>query len=335
MKNTLAIDVGYGNTKFVAGGDPSKNQFVEGIFRSIARPVHRRASRHANTALDQRDEIVIDVDGAPFAVGPDAHTGASGAMPLHLQYPLTNEYLALTRGAMHYASKLPNSSIGSRIDLLALGLPVSNMGLANRLKERMLGDHWIESGDSGRTSLVTVEQVRVLPQPVGTLLTWASQPGRNRQESGLTLVIDVGYCTFDWFSSLGLKQVPERCGSFAGGISQLLSPIQSALQSDTGIELSLAGVEDGLLTGQVFSMGRCIDFAPYMDIAKSVANEIVNRFAGAFGSGQGYRNILCTGGGAVHFQAALQAIFPGAEIVFLPDPVMANARGFFILGMAM
>jgi plasmid segregation protein ParM len=337
-RQIMAADVGYGNTKYVMGMD-SKGQFFEGLFPSIARPVYRRQNTVDASMVQQMNEVVISAEGKDYAVGPDAAISGSTPPQLHMQYPLTSQYLALTRGAMHFGAK----TLGTRlaiIDLLMLGLPVSNMAQIDALKQKMTGEHDVpiaNPSEGMQIGKVLVKNVRVLPQPVGALVYWAFRHKRQvqLQDRSTNLVIDIGYFTFDWFSAYGMKQMQDRSGAFNGGVSQILKEVQRLASLDYSRNLSLAAVEEGLRTGQTYSGGIRMEFQRYQQVMRTQAAELVSEFVSRLGQGDSYRNVIVTGGGADYCREALEVAFKGADLFILPDSVMANARGFYMAGASL
>ena len=82
-----------------------------------------------------------------------------------------------------------------RIDVLVTGLPVSQYlddARRNALAEQMRGTHQVTPK---RT--VSVEKVKVIPQPIGGLLDYIAQEDADIDDA-LVLVIDPGFFSVDW-----------------------------------------------------------------------------------------------------------------------------------------
>ena len=96
-KVVRAVDVGYGNTKYVTGVEGNALRCAH--FASSA-PVC--ASHEAREALGgKRRTLGIGIGDFTYEVGPDAHLAADvyQTRQMHDGYCETPEYLALTRGA--------------------------------------------------------------------------------------------------------------------------------------------------------------------------------------------------------------------------------------------
>ena len=95
-----AIDVGFGNVKFTKGYDQEGKEVVCEMFPSLAPSA---ASMGLDGYMGQRNTVIVQAGSSKFEVGPDAmlamNTNASRSMDI--DFPLSDQYLALTRGAMH------------------------------------------------------------------------------------------------------------------------------------------------------------------------------------------------------------------------------------------
>ena len=99
---------------------------------------------------------------------------------------------------------------------------------------------------------VQPSRVIVLPQPFGSL-NLASEEEKNYvlfDDGVVSLVIDPGYNTFDWFVAQSMKAQMHLCGSFQGGVSQILKKVSAPMSNDHGVEsLSFGDVEHCLVAG--------------------------------------------------------------------------------------
>jgi len=227
------------------------------------------------------------------------------------------------------------------IDVLVLGLPVANW--KPRQAELMKigsGPHPIpvpiaQRAQFGETLSVTVGKVIVVPQPVGALQHAVMNLPRTelRQDKRVRMVIDPGYNTFDWFVSVGVRPDLQRCGSLQGGVSQLLKLVANAAGARLGVgTLNLKEVEDGLASGSMLTQGKKLDMKEFEPIAQDEAREVVDRFLNAIDASLKIDIIHLTGGGASFYIKALREALPGYDIQVEPGTVMANARGFYLIG---
>lgn len=346
MKNehtVLAVDVGYGNTKAVWSRQsiPGKpGSWSQICFRSVCAEVVV-ADSDSRISTNSSDRVLVNVGDHRFFVGPKA-TSEGGLRALHPDYINTPEHEALLLGAWHYMFKA-TGKVTPAVDLLVLGLPVSSFQ-ANKKKLSEIGSRprrvpvpmHLQS-TYGKTEVeVKARQVLVLPQPMGGLRL--ATDGNSAQElfddSVIGMVIDPGYSTFDWFVTDGMAPQLELCGSFQGGVSQLLKAVSSQMAFDHGIGFENFGrIEMALAAGELNLHHKKIDMLPYRKIASKTASAVVAEFLQSFDpSKSNVSHIFVCGGGASFYIDALRARLPYSRIEVMPEGVMSNCRGYWLTG---
>ena len=340
MKKVLAIDVGFGNLKAVWGrSDPGKSEirrWNEICFKAVAHPA---LVDEADTGMGGTDRVLVTVRGNPFYVGPQA-TVAEGVRALHEDYVSTDEYEALIVGAWAYMFK-DTQTVTPTIDMLVLGLPVSRFKstrarlkeVGARFRQVPVPENLRDRHDS-RLLEVRAAKVLVVPQPFGGLRL-ASEDDQNRElfdDRVVSLMIDPGYNTFDWFVSNGMNPQLDLCGSFGGGVANILRKVAVKISLDHGIEApNFAHVESCLVSGSMNVGFKMINMRAYQNLATQEGRLAVSEFLQLFNpaKNQVSRIYLC-GGGAEFYAQALRERLPGYHIEQMDEPVMANARGFWL-----
>jgi len=321
MKTIRAIDIGYGNTKYVASR--SEREIRCAMFPSLA-PVASQLELSTGMA-STRDTVVVKIEGIAYEVGPGARLGlkAHHTRILHSEYVETNEYLALVRGALAYMQV-------THLDLLVVGLPVGLMnskarGLAKQLK----GRHPVGGGRE-----VFVQHVWTLAQPLGGFLDYAMGQGLYETLADqVNLIIDPGYYTVDWLTGLGVQAMPERTGSFAGGTHAILQTLARGVSETLGVAYTdIDAIDRALDKDRLRVGGREIDLAPHWRQAEARIGEAVNAIANSVGDALDVNNIILVGGGSKFYEAAIRRRFPSPRLIVAPEPVYANVRGFQIAG---
>lgn len=324
MHTTIrAVDVGYGNTKYTLSHS-REGEIPCGVFASIVAPAV--AGDLSDGALARRNTATVRVNGCDYEVGPDAElvTGAHAARVLHGEFLGTSEYLALLRGALHYMEV-------ERIDLLVVGLPVSYLAdKAAALRVLAEGTHALSPKQS-----VQVAKALVLAQPLGGLAYHAMTRGLyGRFLQTRNLIVDPGYYTVDWLTTKGLQPLPKRCGSFAGGMHAVARAVARTVASEERIPPDeLPALDAALRDGYLTLFGRRTPLQPrHLEAARGVTEEAAHAIANSVGTGRDIEAILLVGGGADLYREALARRYPKHAVHIVPEPVLANVRGFQLIG---
>ena len=331
QKVIRAIDVGYGNTKFVSYHKQGAQMMQCAIFPSIT--PHASTGGDLNAGVFQRrNTVLIPINGVVYEVGKDARLAqdASYGRALTSAYSLTDSYLALVRGAMYYMGE-------EHIDMLVVGLPVNTyQSHSGKLLDRLCGAHLVPKSIGGVPSAelveVLVDEVRVLPQPVGAFFDHAiSNNLYARMRSQMNLIIDPGFYTLEWVVSHAVKTINARSGAHSGGMSSILGVMAEAIGKDLGIQISdISGIDEALRLGvKPRFFNKELDLTEYIALAKEKARQFVGVMATKVGSqGVDINNIILAGGGAAFFEDVIQESFPHHDLIITPDPIYANVRGF-------
>lgn len=317
-----AIDLGFGNTKFSTGFLPDGSIHGD-LFQSIVTPVSKTDAR--NNLMEDRNTAIVEVDGAFYEVGPDAHITKNNDRVLHEDYVNHPNYSALMKGALYYMG-------AKEIDVLVLGLPVSMHLLAPILKEKFTGE--VKVNDS---LTVKVNEVIVLDQPYGALIYYASLSDENRQrlEGRNNVVIDPGYFTYDWLYAHGFKKDRTRSDSHNSGISSILIDVAKSFGLDYDIPnyKDLINMDRGLRTGSAFLYGNPKPMEKYYPLVSSLAQTSINAMQNQIGNDcRDVDNFILAGGGSYLYEPGLRAAFPHHEILTIPDSVFANLKGYILRG---
>lgn len=323
--STIAVDVGYGNTKaaFGLGAEVATH-----MFPSLAPLAKTSNLTPANgTPFRARNVVTVAVDGARYEVGPEvslnaaySHTGRT----LSEDFVSTPSYAALLGGALKYVG-------ATEIERLVLGLPVHNMQkYANYLKDRFTGELDFGWGP------IRVDGVLPLPQPLGTLITYIQQSGAHYDPDNAYLVIDVGYFTTDWVVAHGYTMDDTRSGGVPGGASRVYKQVAELIAQAEGQPVdSIERLDKAIREDKTFLFfKKDLVVRPYLDEAIALAHQTVKEVQSRVGRTEDIRAIILTGGGARLYAPAIQAAFPLNTIHVMDAPCFANVRGFYTIGSA-
>lgn len=343
-RTVIAIDIGYGNTKVVWSHSLDKqgrSRWGEICFRSITPNVV--VNEESAGLASQPDRILVEHNGQAYYAGPAATMGVEARF-LDPNYIETDQHEVLLRASIHLAMR-ELGHFSNTIDLIVVGLPVSgftNRGrrlheIAMQARPIPIPKHLVHTTSGASSIEVKALQCLVLPQPFGGLRAAgqnASADDPIYQTGKLTMLIDPGYRTLDWFVSNGMSPELKLSGSFDGGVSNILRTVSQQVGFDHGTgSLEFDQVEEGLSSGKINLGFKVIDMAPYQKLAVDAAKREIAAFLGRIDMNKArLSRVLLAGGGAKLYEKALKDRLPGYTIECMSDSVMSNARGYWLAG---
>lgn len=345
-----AIDVGFGLVKLsVRSG--SGLEFVS--FPSMAIPADGSAVRALGTR--RRDTFDVPVNGATYEVGRDvglAQSGGSFGRDVTDEFYRGNIYEALTRGALRYMAEAGDAVI----DVLVLGLPVNQYNDAKRrdyLRSRYEGQ--VDIGDGKH---VNVRKVIVQAQPMGgyaalddhldALNAVITQTGGALEPlaSGdvlddlSVLMVDPGEHTLDWML-IQQGTINPRASSAASdaGRHRVVRAVQDALAAEVGRPLGPAvmpRINEALrLKKPVKLSGVAHALEPFEPVIMSVVEDSINRMIDGLRDAHEIVDlIVLVGGHPERYRDVLVKRFPAIPVFVMPESMLANVRGFQMIGEA-
>ena len=323
----VGLDVGYANLKIAVGEAGSAPKII--VRPAGAAPVECLGERIGEGRRPE-DAMLVDVDGQRWAAAVEPVRLEGWQRSLHEDYATTHAYEALVKAALALANQ-------RHVDRLVTGLPVSQARDADRreaVRRLLAGRHPTPLGD------ITVGEVRIVPQPVGAYvdLLWSAvdEETLERIESGTVLVLDVGHYSFDWAVVVAGELRRGASGTSLEAMSVLLEKAAAQIAQEYGGRPQPLALEAALRQGRshLLVTGRRVPLRPVMERA---AREVSSLALEALR--QSLRRemtnvdlVLLTGGGGELYGQKAAALFPGADVRLAPEPVIANARGFFRYG---
>jgi plasmid segregation protein ParM len=330
-----AIDVGYGHIKFSDGRDPANPAVIRTDSIPSQSPSVQPSLQTVGGVMKQRDTFIVPVEDRFFEVGHQVNLALSGNQETEVldeNFALGDAYAARLFGAINHMS-LPEDII----DVLVLGLPLNTYSKHHAaLAKRFTGTYIINTLDDK----ITIKRCYVYPQPLGSYMCHMLTRARGAEISGdppLTLSIDPGYNTVDWFVCQGMSANEARSGSVPRGMSAVIRAIVDDMVKTYGFDTNRAemirSIDMSLSTGKPFTRyGRFIDLTQHLAAGNSVIQEAIQAIRNSVDSGADIDAIILTGGGASHYSKAVAEKFPHHEVVTLENPAHANVRGFHLIG---
>lgn len=321
----LAVDLGWGYTKFSRYADRATGTLEYLSFPSLA-PRHTGVDM-SMSILGKRDTVVVNVDGTRYEVGPDSTDldTNDASRNLNDQYIHTEQYKAVLFGALAYMKE-------PVIDLLVVGLPLSNMQNAGKLKDLVTGVHRISDDMT-----VEVKEALVLPQPLGGLY-YCMSLSKERADfeflsEEMNLVIDPGFLTFDFLLSNGERIVDNRSSASSGGVSKVLRAIAESISTKFGIKYENFGaIDKGLRRRKIKINGETEDLVEHIKNTRSVLEAPLNYMRNIVGDGSDIDNIILLGGGSSIFQRTIEQFYPKHKLIVVEEGQTANVRGYQLAG---
>lgn len=317
----LGIDIGYGNLKFAHGGNQEP---IECVLPSGATPSELLPKR-SDGSIDLRDGAEVLVAGQPWVGGVEPMDIQRYVPELNEDYPRSERYRAL------FYTALSKCRV-DRIDCLVTGLPVRyhlHNGNRQALEKSLSGAQYVTPD-----RVITVDRVKVLPQPVGAFIAWsAARAGSSKDWK--VLVVDVGHYSCDWVVMSGSSIRDLSSDSTRDAMATILEGAAALISQQFGATVSAEKLARALRAREpsVPVKGQAVDIAPFVRaagqrVAQSGVKAIKNKLDKESDS---LDVVLVTGGGAEPYVDALKAALPGVPVMSAGPSITANARGFWLM----
>lgn len=342
-KNTItnaANDLGFGNFK---GARRTANGIQSFTFPSIV-------------GVGERDMGILDLGGVgrrrrgrePFRVSYDGIETLVGEGVDRYTTPIERmDYGRLTDDCMElrsfvYAGLHQMLGGGDHAVNLVAGLPVDLFqapdarGRIRQLKSWLIGEHRFVV--NGLESVVTIQAIRPLAQPVGAVFAWGLDDSGKwfRDQTDFeadVAVLDLGFNTLDLFVVRGGQIDARYTGGETLGMRRAATIVVDMVRAKCQRELFLHEADQ--LVRQFINGKRTLDLTvadetfDIRNVVKTAVDSAAGRVLGYvernWGNGRQFSKLLLVGGGCLALGPRLQALFRHATL--LPDPVTANVRG--------
>lgn len=319
------LDIGYSSVKARFGTKDSFKDFILPAGVSKTETMQTGAYDGGNA-----DVIKVNVNGVSYAAGFDP-SRARTIRELHKDYIKTDAYKALFFAALA-------KSESNVIDRLVTGLPVEHFkdeAYRNYLVNLMEGEH-----DIAPSRTVTVNKVRVIPQPSGAYIHalefFESQEKKEILDSiknGRTLVIDPGFYSVDFVVLVNGEVRYDSSGSSTYAVSEIISKVSDYIHEEYSLRPLDVDIESAIRSkdGFIHHAGKKIGLEPYLEkAAKFIAPEVLAEVRSALRHLGGTIDVvILAGGGGKLYMKATQEAYSDSQVVTTEEPVMAVARGYF------
>ena len=320
----LGIDIGFGFSKTVT-------RFGADAFPSVVgdwTPAEVQIG-----GFDRTDGEALGYQGRQYLVGERAlKVGRRLFVGLSREWLDTVPYRLLALNAIR--RRIPES--GLRVTVVT-GLPVGDVPQhIETVKRQLEGTHRLEILPSGRPWGVAIADVRVLPQPLGTVFSQVMDDHGNLTDARLVEtrigVLDIGFRTSDYFTLQGFEVISAQCLTRNTGIAELLLDVSREIASRYGVETDPHALNDVVLRKTVPVGARTVDITGIVEpLLDRHAEAILAHGRMLWGDeARGLQALWMTGGGAQLLGGRLQQLAPHATLV--SNARIQNAVGYYRFG---
>ncbi|MDX8388039.1 MAG: ParM/StbA family protein [Ghiorsea sp.] len=333
-ENIIGIDIGFGFTKATDGQD-----FL--IFKSIfGEAVDFQIKENLLDASTDKDHLQIEVDDTSYFVGELAERQSSSRTFTLDQTQFVSSSSRVL--ALATLSKLVKDT--SQPIKLVVGLPIGHYRqYKDELAKMLRATHKFITVDAegNRNPIeITVSDVRVLPQPIGTvmdrLLSRDGIPTNKRFATDKIGVVDVGFRTTDYTISDKGRYSERGSLTTKNGISHAFAKIGHKLKDACGIDIEIYRLFDAVDQGSIKVRGKSYDLKKITEHAfKHLASQIAVDANQVWADDWDIDAIMITGGGGAVLADYVKAELEGVVIPIEQDLDyrLHNVRGYYKFGL--
>jgi len=211
------------------------------------------------------------------------------------------------------------------------------------LAELLIGKHALTRFDragKGHETVVNVSEVRVIPQPFGSLfnlmLNNMAEVGDRRFVQQKIGIIDIGFRTCDYSIADRTRYSERGSRTTESGIAKAFSLIAHELRERTGVDVELYRLYKSVAEGSIKIRGEVIDLNPLIEdafgkLASAIAGEVERRWVDDWDIDL----IVVSGGGGAVLAPRLQPLLQGEVVSLDParDARLNNVLGYWKYGM--
>lgn len=333
-ENIIGIDIGFGFTKATDGRD-----FL--VFKSIYGEAVDFQFRESLLDTARNDEhLQIEMNGISYFVGELAERQSSSrSFTLDQSQFISSSSKILALATLSHFVQDDAQPIK-----LVVGLPIGHYRqYKNELADMLKGMHEfiaVDAEGSKRNMNIMVADVRVLPQPLGTvmdrLLSSTGTATNQRFATDKIGVIDVGFRTTDYTISDKGRYSERGSLTTKNGISRAFTKIGSKLKENCGIDIEIYRLFSAVERGNIKVRGKAYDLKKISESSlKQLAMQIATDANQIWSDDWDMDAIMITGGGGAVLAPYIQDQLQGVTIPIKEglDYRLHNVRGYYKFGL--
>ncbi len=320
-----AVDLGFGSVKAICGFRSVEYPSAVGDFRPV------RFSMGIE-GQELKNKLCVEYEGKSYFIGDIAYAQSSPRVTMNSNRFTSKEGIAIMLSALVVLADYQFEEVQ-----LVTGLPVNDYAdLKNTYRDALLGKHNIQlfepDGTGGRYYAFDIQEVKVLPQPIGTIFDEVlDAQGRIVNKSlaqGKLGVVDVGKYTVDFSVSDALQFIDKSSTSYSDiGLFDAFKELSLALKSE-GYDIPPDSLEPYIRNNK--SLNGLAELKE--GIFEKQSEKIMSRLLNTWSDLWSFDQIFLTGGGAVVLGEHLKEHI-GTDIVTICEkPTMSNCSGYYKLG---
>jgi plasmid segregation protein ParM len=289
-----------------------------------------------------KDYYHVIIDGRSYFVGRLAEQQSNVRHFTLDQEKLINDFVKLMALTAAGVFVNPEAAVNVPINVVS-GLPIGYFRKNHkRFHELLTGHHRIvyhEPDGSRLSKEIYVNKVKMLPQPLGTILNvLMDDKGRiinrdyARQKVG---IVDIGFRTTDFTILDRLRYIDRGSRTMDTGVAKAFSVIANKLRERFGVSVELYRLYQAVESGSIQMRGQIYDLAPIRDqVYAELAEHIAGDLDRLWDEDWDIETIILTGGGAMDLAPHLQNLLPAnvAPLDANVDARLNNVRGYVKYG---
>lgn len=296
MSNNIAVDIGFGSTKFITKKHQSK-------FPSAV-------SRVKESQADISNASAFEYNGKYWLVGDD---GIREALT-------TRNYNFLYKNAPLLLFK---ALADAEVDFSETVNVATGLSLLHWSKREEFGNH-LSNFIVNRTNVNA--SIELIPQGKGIYLDYIKT--NPQMTDKMVLIVDIGYCSVDVIPFIKGKPLASEAWAAEKGINVIVNELRKILSKEHHyLNLTEARINECMINKSIEIQGEKVDISDIIEEEKEnynelIINELESRNADIFNSASA---IVMAGGGAYHFGNNKPK-----NMVFAPTPFeFSNVRGYY------
>lgn len=327
----IGIDIGFGYTKATDGTKDI-------VFKSILGEAAEIQFQDELFPRKKQEMLHIRIEGKDFFAGDLAERQSN----VRLFTLDQSQFIA------QFARILALVALGNLVNNydivnLVTGLPV---GYYKQYKEilanSLLGEHkfsFVKSNGETIEKIFTVNKIRIIPQPYGSLLNlFLDDEGKAKNSDLLKQkigIIDIGFRTTDYVVSDRMQYSERGSKTTDNGIAKAFSVVANKLREKSSVNIELFKLYDALVKGSIKIRGKEYDLTSIKEqVYQQLSNQIVADAERFWVDDWDIDFVIISGGGGVLLEKYITPLIPNAKTAFSPgiDGRFFNVKGYLKYG---